>query len=105
MPYLFSYGSLQEESVQRTTFGRRLIGRHDELPRFVRVSLKLEEPDVVVANVAVSHDEASRVEGTLFEITDDELVRADAFEAPFAYHRIAVKLASGQEAWVYVHAG
>jgi gamma-glutamylcyclotransferase (GGCT)/AIG2-like uncharacterized protein YtfP len=105
MPHLFSYGSLQEEGVQLTTFGRRLLGHRDELPRFVRVSLELENPDVVVANVVFDDDEASRVPGTVYEISDDELASVDAFEAPFAYHRIAVTLTSGQEAWVYVHAG
>jgi len=34
MPLLFSYGTLQQESVQRSTFGRLLDGPKDELPRF-----------------------------------------------------------------------
>jgi gamma-glutamylcyclotransferase (GGCT)/AIG2-like uncharacterized protein YtfP len=47
------------------------------------------------------HD--SRVSGTVFEITDAELVRADQYEVA-AYRRVAAKLASGKEAWVYVDA-
>ena len=31
MPLLFSYGTLQREDVQLTTFGRRLSGTRDEL--------------------------------------------------------------------------
>ena len=35
---------------------------------------------------------------------DDELAKADSFEAQYNYKRISVPLASGNEAWVYVHA-
>jgi hypothetical protein len=43
--------------------------------------------------------------GTLFALTDAELAAADAYERTAAYERIAVVLASGKHAWVYVHAG
>jgi gamma-glutamylcyclotransferase (GGCT)/AIG2-like uncharacterized protein YtfP len=101
MPTLFSYGSLQEEQVQLSTFGRRLAGDRDELPGFERVPLKLREPDVTVLNV-VSND-ATRTVGTVFEVSSRELELADIFEAPFGYKRISVRLASGRESWVYVH--
>ncbi len=39
-----------------------------------------------------------------FEVTDAELAAADDYERPAAYVRIAVVLASGASAWVYVHA-
>ena len=45
-------------------------------------------------------DVDARVGG--FEVTDAELADADEFEKPFAYKRIAVKLASGRDAFVYV---
>jgi hypothetical protein len=34
MPLLFSYGTLQQEDVQWSTFGRLLEGEPDELPGF-----------------------------------------------------------------------
>jgi hypothetical protein len=37
------------------------------------------------------------------EIVDDELSGVDAYEASFSYTRVASRLASGKEAWVYVH--
>lgn len=40
----------------------------------------------------------------VFEVTDAELASADEYEAPFSYKRVAVVLASGRQAWVYVHA-
>ena len=112
MPLLFSYGTLQREDVQRATFGRRLEGRPDELPRHVSSSVKIEDPEVAArigmthhANVTFDGDEASRVPGMALEVTDAELAGADGYEAAFSYRRRAVTLASGRQAWVYVHAG
>ena len=42
--------------------------------------------------------------GMAFEITDAELATADRYEQLAAYVRIAARLASGKEAWVYVDA-
>jgi gamma-glutamylcyclotransferase (GGCT)/AIG2-like uncharacterized protein YtfP len=38
----------------------------------------------------------------VFDVTDAELASADAFEAAFVYRRVAVVLASGKKAWVYI---
>jgi gamma-glutamylcyclotransferase (GGCT)/AIG2-like uncharacterized protein YtfP len=98
VPLLFSYGTLQQEQVQLATFGRRLIGKGDELPGFAPASVDIH------ANVITSQNPDSRVPGTVFEVTDAELASADTFELQFSYKRILVTLASGREAWVYVHA-
>lgn len=110
MPLLFSYGTLQEEAVQLSTFGRRLSGQSDELLRFERSSVRIDDPQLVAtlgrthhANVTFTGNGDSRVPGTAFEITDAELASADEFEAAFLYKRVAAMLASGQQAWVYVH--
>ena len=111
MPLIFSYGSLQEENVQLSTFGRRLEGRRDELVGFEPASVAIDDPAVVAAlgkthhaNVAFNGSDASRVPGMVFEIGDAELAVVDAYEAPFGYGRIGAMLASGKRAWVYVHA-
>jgi gamma-glutamylcyclotransferase (GGCT)/AIG2-like uncharacterized protein YtfP len=98
MALLFSYGTLQQEDVQLATFGRRLDGEREELPRF--------EPSRVGphANALFNGREESRVAGTVFEITDAELAAADRFEAPFSYKRVSAVLTSGRQAWLYVHA-
>ena len=44
MPRLFSYGTLQEERVQLSTFGRRLEGHRDELVGFERSTVKITDP-------------------------------------------------------------
>jgi hypothetical protein len=110
VPLLFSYGTLQHEEVQLSTFGRRLAGEKDLLLGFEPSLVKI--PDAGIAarlgrthhdNVTPTGDDWSNVQGTVFEVTDDELAKADRFEAEFAYQRINGALASGKEAWVYVH--
>ena len=50
MPLLFSYGTLQQDDVQLSTFGRRLQGQRDELPGFEPSSVPIEDPRVAAAN-------------------------------------------------------
>ena len=111
MPLLFSYGTLQQESVQLSTLGRRLNGQRDELPGFEQSSVRIEDPQVVAtigkthhANVVFNGIEDSRVAGMVFEITDAELARIDEYEAAFSYQRVTAMPVSGRQAWVYVHA-
>ncbi|WP_433373313.1 gamma-glutamylcyclotransferase family protein [Actinoplanes sp. CA-142083] len=47
-------------------------------------------------------DRADAVAGSVFEVTDDELVKADEYEVD--YRRVEAPLASGDVAWVYVAA-
>lgn len=109
MPLVFSYGTLQQESVQLSTFGRLLQGRPDELPGFEESRARIEDPQLVVAsgrthhaNVTFNGRSDSRVRGTVFEITEAELAAADQYEQVAAYKRIPARLASGAQAWVYV---
>ena len=111
MPLLFSYGTLQQEHVQLSTFGRLLQGHRDELPGFEPSLISIENPLVVAtsgktqhANVTFNGRHDSRVSGTVFEITDAELAAADQYERLAAYTRVAAMLASGKQAWVYVDA-
>ena len=55
-------------------------------------------------DVTFNGNSKSRVAGTVFEVTDEELAKADRFEAEFFYRRAAVTLESGKQAWVYVDA-
>jgi hypothetical protein len=110
MALLFSYGTLQQEEVQVATFGRRLNGQRDELPGFEPSLVRIEDPQSAVtlgkthhANVLFSAREGSRVSGMVFEVTEAELASVDLYEAPFQYQRVTALLASGREAWVYVH--
>jgi gamma-glutamylcyclotransferase (GGCT)/AIG2-like uncharacterized protein YtfP len=111
MPQLFSYGSLQESDVQLATFGRLLSGQRDELLGAEASTVKIENPEIVAAlgrthhaNVTLASETDTRVPGTVFEISDSELKRVDAYETAYSYRRVLGRLASGKEAWVYVYA-
>ena len=110
MPLLFSYGTLQQEAVQLSTFGRLLQGHRDELVGFEQAIFEVDDPEFVVTSgkahhaiVRFSGRSNSRVSGTAFEVTDAELTKADEYE-PAGYTRITTTLASGKEAWVYADA-
>jgi hypothetical protein len=107
MPFLFSYGTLQQEAVQMKTFGRRLHGRPDELVGFEQSTMRVDDPAFVAASGQADHAVVrfsgradSRVRGMLFEVSEEELAAADGYE-PAGYTRTATVLASGQKAWVY----
>ena len=107
---LFSYGTLQLESVQLATFGRRLTGTADGLPGFRQSLMKIEDAAVVATSGKTHHpivrftdNESDIVDGTAFELTAEELQNADTYEVS-DYKRISVTLRSGVRAWVYVDA-
>lgn len=111
MPQIFSYGSLQEEEVQLSTFGRLLQGERDELPGFELAWVKITDPQIAspggrthYANAVFNGRDDSRVAGTAFEVTHAELATADRYEQLAGYMRCVVMLASGRRAWVYVDA-
>jgi hypothetical protein len=108
MPLLFSYGTLQQQDVQLSTFGRTLQGHPDHLVGFEQCVVEIDDPQVVATSGKTHHPivkyngrDDSRVPGTVFEITDAELASADRYEVA-AYKRVATRLASGRQAWVYV---
>ena len=110
MPLLFSYGTLQQPTVQLSTFGRLLHGQPDELVGFEQSLLKIEDPDFVATSGKAHHAivkfngrDDSRVSGIVFEVSEEELASADAYE-PAGYKRVSARLASGKQAWVYADA-
>lgn len=73
--------------------------------------MKIDDPQVAATLGKTHHDNVqftgnndSRVPGMVFEITNAELASVDEYEAPFHYERVVAPLASGRQAWVYVHA-
>ncbi|ATG47515.1 gamma-glutamylcyclotransferase family protein [Celeribacter ethanolicus] len=107
---LFSYGTLQLEPVQLSSFGRLLNGETDAMPGFRKEMIEITDPEVLEKSgerfhpvVMPSADPSDRVEGMVFEITESELAAADRYEVS-DYTRIEVGLCSGKTAWVYVKA-
>ncbi len=108
--HLFSYGTLQQDDVQRSSFGRLLKGSKDAMPGYQQTMIEITDPDVITASgsnfhpiVMPSDDPSAEVEGMVFTITERELAAADAYEVA-DYKRIKVRLKSGIAAWVYVKA-
>jgi Gamma-glutamyl cyclotransferase, AIG2-like len=108
--HLFSYGTLQLESVQLASFGRRLEGHDDTMPGFRTDLLEITDPEVLAKSgerfhpvVSATGDLRDEVAGKVFLITETELAAADRYEVS-DYKRIEVTLKSGTNAWVYVRA-
>ncbi|GLQ22796.1 hypothetical protein GCM10007853_06700 [Algimonas ampicilliniresistens] len=111
MEHLFSYGTLQLPSVQRETFGQKVVGEPDALVGFAKTMVEITDADVLALSgerfhpiVTRTGHERDRVAGTVFALTSEQLARADAYEVD-DYERVAVTLASGLEAWLYVARG
>lgn len=97
---LFSYGTLRQRDVQLSTFGRELDGSDDAIVGYRLDWVTITDPHVVETSGSDRHPilksgtPEDAVDGSVFEITDAELVAADE-----------VPLRSGRQAWVYVFAG
>lgn len=108
--YLFSYGTLQHPDVQLDTFGRRLDSDDDALPGYTVDYAEIHDTRVVDLSGLSVHpivretgNPLDKVVGKALLVTEDELDAADEYEVAL-YRRIAVVLASGRSAWVYVAA-
>lgn len=107
MEKLFSYGTLQQKNVQVETFGRELDGEKDALLGYYLSEIEIKDKAVIKASgtnihpiLRVSEDSADEVQGTVFEITKDELLSADEYEVA-EYMRVSAKLKSGKTTWIY----
>jgi hypothetical protein len=105
---LFSYGTLRLESVQRASFGRRLVGSPDSLPGYVLRTVEITDAEVLAASGERFHpivlhtgNPDDVVEGSAFEVSPEELRAADGYEVA-DYRRVRASLDSGRDARVYV---
>jgi Gamma-glutamyl cyclotransferase, AIG2-like len=108
--YLFSYGTLQEEEVQFALFGRSLTGFSDMLIGYEISPIEITDEaflsrgeETEQLTLVPSRDKQGKIEGTVFEVSEDELFLAEKYE-PHNYKRIKVRLESGKQAWVYLAA-
>jgi|SRR5712671_3679541 len=105
--YLFSYGTLQKDSIQLKLFGRLLNGAKDILKGYKLSPIEIRDESFlskgeenIQLTVIPSNDKEDRINGTVFEISEEELILADKYE-PGNYQRIQVALDSGRKAWIY----
>jgi len=106
--FLFSYGTLQKPKVQLESFGRLLEGHADTLIGYTIQQLKITDEAVLATSeqlfhpIAVpTHHSTDRIQGMVFEVSEAELQKADAYEVD-DYQRVMVTLQSGKNAWVYI---
>src|ERR1041385_337210 len=97
MEYLFTYGTLQLEEVQLSTFGRKLKGKPDALVGYRLVMMKIQDEDFVAKSGTADHrnlqftgNTSDFVEGVVFAVTLEELMQSDAYE-PEGYERVPVQ--------------
>ena len=108
MPFLFSYGTLQTQRVQLETFGRILQGEKDCLPGYEVSMLEITHVEVLRKSNQKYHpilhfsgNENSVVEGMLYEVSNDEISRADEYEVD-DYKRVEAVFTSGKTGFIYV---
>jgi hypothetical protein len=107
--HLFSYGTLQLESIQLAIFGRKLKGSSDALTGYEVTMIPIRD-EAVSAELGLEHyrnvrftgHESDSVDGMVLEVTEDELKQADEYEDDAGYKRVIVRLRSGRDAWVYL---
>lgn len=98
------------EKGQKETFGRLLTGSKDILLGYVLSEVKIKDMDVIQKSGTDIHpilrftgNQSDEVQGTIFEITPDELQQADEYEVE-EYARTQAHFKSGNTAWVYAAA-
>ncbi len=106
---LFSYGTLRQPQVQRELFGRVVPTVPDHLVGHRVEWLTITDAAVIATSGSHRHpvirpgDPQDTVAGHRLELSDAELECADAYEVD-DYTRVAIRLASGLDAWVYMAA-
>lgn len=106
--WLFSYGTLRRRDVQLALFGRALTGEADALDGYRASVVTVTDAGTIATSGGTVHpvihasgDPGDRIDGEALAMTTADLPAADDYEAD-AYRRIAVTLASGRAAFVYV---
>lgn len=107
--HFFAYGTLQQEAVQLSTFGRRLEGKPDALVGYTLAIMEIQDQSFAATSGSAHHRTiqftgmaSDVVEGTVFELSKKELEQADAYE-PTDYKRVLVQTKSGIDSWVYLN--
>lgn len=107
---LFSYGTLSQENVQISSFGRLLHGVSDKISGYRLDKVEITDIEVISKSGKNVHDimfytgdENDTIDGIIYDITKEELKIADNYEVD-DYKRQKITTISGVETWVYIAA-
>ncbi|MBJ3809118.1 gamma-glutamylcyclotransferase [Streptomyces flavofungini] len=105
---LFSFGTLLDERVQLSLFGRAVPSSPTSLVGHTTRPLPITDPTVIATSgldvhLTLARRHGSVVEGAVLHLTDEDLAAADAYEVD-DYVRRRVLLSSGETAWAYLDA-
>jgi lysophospholipase L1-like esterase len=105
---LFSFGTLREERVQKSVFGRTVPSVPAALDGFAVRPLAITDPHVIEVSGQEVHltlvrELGAAVAGEVLQLTDEELAAADAYEVE-DYVRRRIRLTDGHSAWAYLDA-
>lgn len=107
--YLFSYGTLQLERVQRETYGRKLKGFKDNLKNFKIEQLEIFDESLLQKSgqqfhpiATPSQNKNDSIQGVIYEITEQELLETDKYEVS-DYKRVLETFKYSKKAWVYIY--
>jgi gamma-glutamylcyclotransferase (GGCT)/AIG2-like uncharacterized protein YtfP len=108
MEYLFSYGTLQQGTVQLRLFGRILQSSSDVLVGYKLMDVEVKDESFLSKGekshqltVVLSGKKDDLVDGRVLAMTKEELTITDQYE-PKEYKRMRVQLESGKNAWIYL---
>jgi len=106
--FIFSYGTLQNEKVQQALFGRTVPLLAGNLMGYKSMAIEITDSAFLSKGespyqhtLVESGDLNDIIEGSVLEITNEELLLIDSYE-PANYKRIKIMLQSGKKAWIYV---
>jgi len=95
--HLFSYGTLQDEDIQKYLLTRKLKGKRDILIGYCISQKKFKGKYPIIE---VSKNRLDGVKGKVFKVSYVELYEIDTFAANI-FNRMEITLKSGTKAWVY----
>ncbi|WP_008635974.1 AAA family ATPase [Bizionia argentinensis] len=105
---VFAYNNLKSNDTQTKYYGRLLKSTHDTIIGYKLNELvpenssKDESNQINLQQIAVkSKEKSDRIEGVVFEITGEELIQTDRYEA-YNCKRVLETTQSGTDVWIYV---
>jgi len=97
MEKIFTYGTLQDETIQQQVIGRKLEkGQPDTLRGYTLGKLRGVHTEYNI----IYPQTGATVDGVVYEVSEEELKKIDAYEGN-AYIRVSATLTSNTRVWVY----